>query len=90
MALHHRRRDHSSDRSRRLCVINDGPFLDGWELALESRGGFNLEGLPGPKARTWPLQAATFSGLRGVHGLSGWQWLFIIDAVITLPIAVAG
>ncbi|GAA5953681.1 hypothetical protein JCM8115_004121 [Rhodotorula mucilaginosa] len=36
------------------------------------------------------LQAATFSGLRGVHGLSGWQWLFIIDAVITLPIAVAG
>lgn len=36
------------------------------------------------------LQAATYSGLRGVHGLSGWQWLFVIDAVITLPIAVAG
>ncbi|GAA5883693.1 hypothetical protein JCM3774_002955, partial [Rhodotorula dairenensis] len=36
------------------------------------------------------LQAATYSGLKGVHGLSGWQWLFIIDAVITLPIAVAG
>ncbi|GAA5988817.1 hypothetical protein JCM10908_006183 [Rhodotorula pacifica] len=36
------------------------------------------------------LQAATYSGLNGVNGLSGWQYLFIIDAVITLPIAVAG
>src|ERR1041385_1228102 len=28
--------------------------------------------------------------LDGVHGFKGWQWLFIIDCVISLPIAVAG
>ncbi|KAJ4208354.1 hypothetical protein NW767_001458 [Fusarium falciforme] len=28
--------------------------------------------------------------LDGVHGFHGWQWLFIIDTVISLPIAVAG
>ncbi|KAH6990084.1 major facilitator superfamily transporter [Ilyonectria destructans] len=28
--------------------------------------------------------------LDGVHGFKGWQWLFIIDCVISLPIAMAG
>lgn len=28
--------------------------------------------------------------LGGRHGFAGWQWLFIIDGVISLPIAVAG
>jgi ACS family pantothenate transporter-like MFS transporter len=28
--------------------------------------------------------------LGGTHGFQGWQWLFIIDTVISLPIAVAG
>ncbi|KAH6892540.1 major facilitator superfamily transporter [Thelonectria olida] len=28
--------------------------------------------------------------LGGTHGFKGWQWLFIIDTVISLPIAVAG
>lgn len=28
--------------------------------------------------------------LGGRHGFKGWQWLFIIDGVISLPIAVAG
>ncbi|BGP42569.1 hypothetical protein JCM10450v2_006675 [Rhodotorula kratochvilovae] len=36
------------------------------------------------------LQATVYSNLNGVHGLSGFRWLFIIDAVITLPIAIAG
>ncbi|GAA5825866.1 hypothetical protein JCM11251_000033 [Rhodosporidiobolus azoricus] len=36
------------------------------------------------------LQAAAYTNLKGVHGYAGWQWLFIIDAVITLPIAVLG
>jgi MFS transporter, ACS family, pantothenate transporter len=30
------------------------------------------------------LQAAAYTGLNGVHGRAGWQWLFIIDAVISL------
>ncbi|ORY32279.1 major facilitator superfamily domain-containing protein [Naematelia encephala] len=36
------------------------------------------------------LQAAAYKNLSGTHGLSGWRWLFIIDAIITLPIAMLG
>ncbi|OWZ68204.1 hypothetical protein AYX14_05536 [Cryptococcus neoformans] len=36
------------------------------------------------------LQAAAYNNLSGIHGLAGWRWLFIIDAVITLPLAVFG
>ncbi|ODN73695.1 hypothetical protein L202_07240 [Cryptococcus amylolentus CBS 6039] len=36
------------------------------------------------------LQAAASRNLDGVHGLAGWRWLFIIDAIITLPLAIAG
>ncbi|KAJ4249870.1 hypothetical protein NW762_012213 [Fusarium torreyae] len=34
------------------------------------------------------LQAALHDGMDGVHGLSGWRWLFIFDGVITLPMAL--
>ncbi|GAA6007123.1 hypothetical protein JCM10207_001517 [Rhodosporidiobolus poonsookiae] len=36
------------------------------------------------------LQAAAYTNLDGVHGHAGWQWLFIVDAIITIPIAVMG
>lgn len=36
------------------------------------------------------LQAAAYTNLNGVHGLSGWRWLFIVDAIITFPIAFLG
>lgn len=36
------------------------------------------------------LQAAAYKNLNGVHGLAGWRWLFIIDAIITLPVALMG
>ena len=36
------------------------------------------------------LQAAAYTNMSGVHGLSGWLWLFIIDGIITLPIALIG
>ncbi|GBE79336.1 Pantothenate transporter liz1 [Sparassis crispa] len=36
------------------------------------------------------LQAAVYKHLNGVSGRSGWRWLFIIDGVITLPIAFYG
>ncbi|VVT45882.1 uncharacterized protein SAPINGB_P000938 [Magnusiomyces paraingens] len=28
--------------------------------------------------------------LDGVHGIAGWRWMFIIDAIITMPIAIIG
>lgn len=36
------------------------------------------------------LQAALYSGLNGSGGLAGWRWLFIFDAIISIPIAVWG
>ncbi|KAE9573971.1 putative transporter SEO1 [Colletotrichum fructicola] len=36
------------------------------------------------------LQAAAYTNLSGVHGMSGWRWLFIIDGIITLGIAFFG
>ncbi|CAG9946571.1 unnamed protein product [Clonostachys rosea f. rosea IK726] len=36
------------------------------------------------------LQTAAYRGLRGVGGLSGWRWLFIVDAIITIPISFLG
>ncbi|KAL2823266.1 allantoate permease [Aspergillus cavernicola] len=36
------------------------------------------------------LQAAAYTNLNGVEGRAGWRWLFIIDGIITLPLALAG
>ncbi|KAL2809653.1 major facilitator superfamily domain-containing protein [Aspergillus granulosus] len=36
------------------------------------------------------LQTAAHQNLNGVHGLSGWRWLFIVDAIITICIAFIG
>jgi ACS family pantothenate transporter-like MFS transporter len=36
------------------------------------------------------LQAALYKGLNGTGGLSGWRWLFVFDAIISIPIAVYG
>lgn len=36
------------------------------------------------------LQAAAYTNLSGVHGYAGWRWLFIIDGIITIPLALLG
>ncbi|KAF6514592.1 hypothetical protein HZS61_005726 [Fusarium oxysporum f. sp. conglutinans] len=36
------------------------------------------------------LQGAAYTNLNGVHGRAGWRWLFIIDGLITIPLAIAG
>ncbi|KAI0707068.1 MFS general substrate transporter [Earliella scabrosa] len=36
------------------------------------------------------LQTGAYNGLNGVYGLAGWKWLFIIDGIITVPIALLG
>jgi ACS family pantothenate transporter-like MFS transporter len=36
------------------------------------------------------LQAAVYNGLNGTLGKAGWQWLFIMDGVISAPICLAG
>ncbi|KAK7217780.1 hypothetical protein V2G26_005783 [Clonostachys chloroleuca] len=36
------------------------------------------------------IAAATFSTLDGAHGLHGWQWLFIIEGVVTFGVGFIG
>lgn len=36
------------------------------------------------------LQAGLYKGMNGRGGLAGWQWLFIFDAIIGIPIAIWG
>ncbi|CAK7199883.1 hypothetical protein SEUCBS139899_002569 [Sporothrix eucalyptigena] len=36
------------------------------------------------------IQAGLYTSMNGVHGLAGWRWLFIMDGVISIPIAIWG
>lgn len=36
------------------------------------------------------LQAGAYSGLDGKQGLEGWQWLYIVCGVISLPVGIIG
>lgn len=36
------------------------------------------------------LQAGLYTSMNGRHGLAGWRWLFIMDGVISVPIAIWG
>ncbi|EAT76740.2 hypothetical protein SNOG_15902 [Parastagonospora nodorum SN15] len=36
------------------------------------------------------LQAGLYTSMNGRHGIAGWRWLFIMDAIISIPIAIWG
>jgi ACS family pantothenate transporter-like MFS transporter len=36
------------------------------------------------------IQTGIHSSMDGLSGLSGWRWLFIIDGIITIPVAIYG
>ncbi|CAK7893793.1 probable transporter Seo1p [[Candida] anglica] len=36
------------------------------------------------------IQASAFESLDGVHGLKGWQWLYLLAFIITIPISLYG
>jgi MFS transporter, ACS family, pantothenate transporter len=67
-------------------------ILGSWytERELGKRSGiFTASGLAGTMIGGF-IQSGIYSSLHGRHSLAGWRWLFIIDGLITLPVAVYG
>ncbi|KAM0811532.1 putative Major facilitator superfamily domain-containing protein [Seiridium cardinale] len=54
------------------------------------RGGIFYVGLTLGTLIASLIQSVATAYLDGVHGLAGWRWLFIINAIITLPLALIG
>ncbi|KAI0841635.1 MFS general substrate transporter [Hypoxylon sp. FL0890] len=67
-------------------------ILGSWytERELGKRSGiFTASGLAGTMIGGF-IQTGIHSSLDGRNGLRGWRWLFIMDGIITLPIALYG
>ncbi|EYE92872.1 putative MFS pantothenate transporter [Aspergillus ruber CBS 135680] len=67
-------------------------ILGSWytERELGKRSGiFTASGLAGTMFGGF-IQTGIHSSLDGASGMSGWRWLFVIDGLITLPIAIYG
>ncbi|KAH0840074.1 major facilitator superfamily domain-containing protein [Lanmaoa asiatica] len=77
-----------SDFYRSTAVALFNSWYKPGELGKRS-GIFTSSGLAGTLF-SGVLQAAVYQHLGGIDGRSGWRWLFIIDGVITLPIALYG
>ncbi|KAL2783582.1 major facilitator superfamily domain-containing protein [Aspergillus keveii] len=65
-----------------------GAWYRGDEIAR--RGGCFYVGLTLGTLTASLIQAGTSARLDGVHGLAGWRWMYIVCAVITIPIGILG
>jgi ACS family pantothenate transporter-like MFS transporter len=65
-----------------------GSWYTSRELGKRS-GIFTSSGLAGTMFGGF-IQTGIHSSLNGAKGLSGWRWLFIIDGLMTLPVALYG
>ncbi|AEO67353.1 uncharacterized protein THITE_2116246 [Thermothielavioides terrestris NRRL 8126] len=66
--------------------------LGSWytERELGKRSGvFTASGLAGTMIGGF-IQSGIYASLDNRHGLRGWRWLFLVDGIITLPVAVYG
>jgi hypothetical protein len=65
-----------------------GSWYRGDEIAR--RGGFFYVGLTLGTLTAALIQSGASSRLDGVHGLQGWRWMYIICAIITIPVGILG
>ncbi|KIW91734.1 uncharacterized protein Z519_07702 [Cladophialophora bantiana CBS 173.52] len=65
-----------------------GSWYRGNEIAR--RGGFFYVGLTLGTLTAALLQSAASEQLEGVAGLAGWRWMYIICALITIPVGFLG
>lgn len=72
------------------CIIDCtlGSWYRGDEIAR--RGGFFYVGLTLGTLTAALIQSGASSRLDGVNGLAGWRWMYIICAIITIPIGFLG
>ncbi|KAH8901353.1 MFS general substrate transporter [Thozetella sp. PMI_491] len=67
-------------------------ILGAWytERELGKRSGiFTASGLAGTFIGGF-IQTGIYASMNGRHGLSGWRWLFIVDGLLTIPVALYG
>ena len=67
-------------------------ILGSWytERELGKRSGiFTASGLAGTMIGGF-IQSGIYTSMDNRHGLRGWRWLFLIDGIITLPVALYG
>lgn len=67
-------------------------ILGAWytERELGKRSGiFTSSGLAGTLIGGF-IQTGIYESLNNRHGLAGWRWLFIIDGLLTIPVAIYG
>ncbi|KAH6631227.1 major facilitator superfamily domain-containing protein [Chaetomium tenue] len=67
-------------------------ILGSWytERELGKRSGiFTASGLAGTMIGGF-IQSGIYTSMDNRHGLRGWRWLFIIDGIVTLPVAAYG
>lgn len=65
-----------------------GSWYKGHEIAR--RGGVFYVGLTLGTLTAGLIQAGTSARMDGVHGLSGWRWMYIICSIITIPVGILG
>ncbi|KAL7419497.1 hypothetical protein Q5752_005408 [Cryptotrichosporon argae] len=65
-------------------------LLGGWYTPREIGKRAMIFWLAGSVGSMFSGFLVAYTHLNDVHGLAGWRWLFIIDAIITIPIALFG
>ncbi|KAK4609248.1 MFS transporter PfmaC [Fulvia fulva] len=74
------------------CFPGFAALLGGWygPMELGKRAGLFEQSSAIGEMVSGYLQAALYTGLNGTAGKAGWQWMFVFDGIIGIPIAIWG